>query len=93
MWADIITNPLQVRSFREFRAELMNCSVDYEDENTCVDVGNTTRVSDTNDSQTVNTEARYRLYAESTRSIIKYSMASPQEFIGGNQNPEVPGRD
>ena len=31
MWDDILTKPLQVKAFREFRAELMNFPVDYED--------------------------------------------------------------
>ena len=31
MWADINTKPRQGKGFREFRAKLMNCPVDYED--------------------------------------------------------------
>ena len=48
MWDSIFTKPLQGRSCREFREELMNLTVDYEDENPCEYVGNTTGVSVTN---------------------------------------------
>ena len=32
VWADILTKPLQGKAFREMRAVLMNCPVDYIDE-------------------------------------------------------------
>ena len=32
MWADILTKPLQGKAFREMRAVLMNCPIDYIDE-------------------------------------------------------------
>ena len=33
MWADVLTKPLQGMAFKQMRAELMNCSVEYgEDE-------------------------------------------------------------
>ena len=32
MWADVLTKPLQGRAFRLMRLKLMNCSVDYENE-------------------------------------------------------------
>ena len=32
MWADVLTKPLQGRAFRLMRSKLMNCSVDYEDQ-------------------------------------------------------------
>jgi len=32
MWADVLTKPLQGRAFRLMRSKLMNCSIDYEDE-------------------------------------------------------------
>jgi hypothetical protein len=32
MWADILTRPLQGMVFRTMRAELMNCHVNYKDE-------------------------------------------------------------
>jgi hypothetical protein len=32
MWADILTKPLQGKAFREFRAKLMNCAVNYQDD-------------------------------------------------------------
>ena len=32
MWADVLTKPLQGRAFREMRAVLMGCPVDYDDE-------------------------------------------------------------
>ncbi len=31
MWADVLTKPLQGVAFKKMRAELMNCSVDYEE--------------------------------------------------------------
>ena len=56
-------------------------------------MGNTTGMSDTTDVHTVNTYACYRSYSESNRETVKYPMDSPQDCVGGNQNPEVPGRD
>ena len=32
MWADIITKPMQEKAFREMRAKLMDCAVDYTDD-------------------------------------------------------------
>jgi hypothetical protein len=32
MWADVLTKPLQGRAFRLMRSKLMNCSLDYEDQ-------------------------------------------------------------
>ncbi len=32
MWADVITKPLQGMAFRTMRAQLMNCAINYEDE-------------------------------------------------------------
>ena len=48
MWDDIFTNIPQVRAFREFRVELMNCPVEYKEEITCKDVDNIAWVYDTN---------------------------------------------
>ena len=48
MWDYISTNPLQGRSFKEFRVELMNSPFEYEDEITHEDSGKTTRSSNTN---------------------------------------------
>ena len=32
MWADKLTKPLQGMAFKQMRAELMNCSVEYEED-------------------------------------------------------------
>ena len=32
MWADILTKPLQGKEFRKMRAQLMNCAMEYKDE-------------------------------------------------------------
>ena len=32
MWADVLTKPLQGVAFKRMQAELMNCSVDYEED-------------------------------------------------------------
>ena len=32
MWADILNKPKQGKSFREFRSELMNVPLDYDDD-------------------------------------------------------------
>ena len=32
MWADVLTKPLQGMAFRSMRAQLMNCAINYEDE-------------------------------------------------------------
>ena len=34
VWADILTKPLQFRTFTSFRVKLMNFPVDYEDKST-----------------------------------------------------------
>ena len=92
MWGNILTKPLQHRALREFKAELMNFPGDYKDKSTSEDVGDTTGVPVRNGIQTGKPNAHYRSYNESTRATIKSSMASPQEFRGGTQIPEVPGR-
>ena len=79
MWASIFTNPLQGRALREFRAELINCPVEYEDESACEYTGKTTGVSDKNCVHTGKYNTHYRPYTESTRATIKSYMASPQE--------------
>ena len=40
IWANIFTKPLQGKAFRELKAELINCPVDYEEESTHEDSGN-----------------------------------------------------
>ena len=32
MWADVLTKPLQGMAFRSMRSQLMNCAINYEDE-------------------------------------------------------------
>jgi hypothetical protein len=32
MWADVLTKPLQGMAFRTMKAQLMNCAINYEDE-------------------------------------------------------------
>ena len=32
MWADVLAKPLQGMAFKRMQAELMNCSVDYEED-------------------------------------------------------------
>ena len=32
MWADVLTKPLQGTEFRKMRAQLMNCAMEYKDE-------------------------------------------------------------
>ena len=32
MWADVLTKPLQGMAFKQMRAELMNCSVEYQED-------------------------------------------------------------
>ena len=70
----------------------MNSPIEYEYKSTCEDVVNTTGTSNRNDAHTDNNNACYRSYAEATRETIKSPMASPQDFVGGTRNPEVPGR-
>ena len=93
MWDYILTNPIQGRSFREFRAELMNLTVDYKKESSCEDVYNTKGVSDINSVKTGNCYSCYMLYTEATRATIKSSMDSPQECVEGTHSPKVPGRN
>ena len=84
--------PLQGKSIREFRAELISCPVEYKDESKCEDVGKTTRVSDKNDVQIGNTNSHYRSYSAATGSTIRTPRALLQECVAGTQNTEVPGR-
>ena len=81
MWAYILTNPLQVRAFSEFKAELMKLPVDYEDKITYKNVVNTTEVSDTNVVQIGNSNDRYRSYAKASRPTTKPSLDSTQECV------------
>jgi hypothetical protein len=37
MWADVLIKPLQGRAFKEMRARLMNCKVNYEEEQARID--------------------------------------------------------
>ncbi|EJK65996.1 hypothetical protein THAOC_13104 [Thalassiosira oceanica] len=37
MWADFFTKPLQGKRFREFRAKVMNCAIDYVETTTMDD--------------------------------------------------------
>ena len=78
MWAKILTKPLQDRSFREFRVEFINFPFDYENgDSVCEDVVNTTIISKANTcTHTGGTNTCSRSYAESTRAIIKSSVAS-----------------
>ena len=32
MWADVLTKPLQGTEFRKMKAQLMNCAMEYKDE-------------------------------------------------------------
>ena len=50
-------------------------------------MGNTKGVSETNDSQKVNPNYRYRSYDEATRATIKSSMDSQQACVGGTKIP------
>ena len=70
----------------------MNCPVDYEDKITCEDARNNAGVSNTNYVHTGRNSYHYRSNTEATRAMIKYPIASQQEFIGGVSNPGVPGR-
>ena len=94
MWANILTKPLKYKSFREFIVELINFPVDYENgKSVCEYVVNNTGFSKTNKcTHTGGTNTCSISYAESTRSIIKFPMASLQELVGWTPNPGVPGR-
>jgi hypothetical protein len=37
MWVDVLTKPLQGRAFKEMRAKLMNCKVNYKEEQARID--------------------------------------------------------
>ncbi len=44
MWADVLTKPLQGMAFRTMQAKLMNCAVDYKDEEIGSKSGSTTKL-------------------------------------------------
>ena len=92
MWDEILTKSLQGRAFMEFRADIFNSTVYYEDKGTCEDLVNATGFSNKNDINTGKSNACYSSYSEATKSTIKSIVASLQYCVGGNQNPEVPGR-
>ena len=56
-------------------------------------MGNTKGVSETNDSQKVKPNYRYRSYDEATRATIKSYINSLQECVGVTQSQEVLGRN
>jgi hypothetical protein len=47
MWADILTKPLQGLAFRTMRAELMNCLINYKDEEETEVIRSRTNTSNT----------------------------------------------
>ena len=47
MWADILTKPLQGLAFRTMRAVLMNCLINYEDEEETEVIRSRTNTSNT----------------------------------------------
>jgi hypothetical protein len=98
MWADILTKPLlQGKAFREFRAKLMNCAVNYQDNdgvNEEVDkiagvskpsayVGNRADTIRSSYSTITDPATKRR------EKRVKFSATSPQECVGGTGFPRT----
>ena len=78
--------------FWEFREELTNFPVEYEDKSTCEYVGKNNGVYDKNKLPTGQTNSLYSSYTETTRSTIKSPIDSLHKCVGGTHNPKVTGR-
>jgi hypothetical protein len=77
MWADILTKPLQGMAFRTMRAVLMNCPINYEDEEEVAVIRSRT--------DTRNTRVPPRKTAR-WKNNLKTASHPPQECVGRNMS-------
>ena len=72
MWVDILTKPLQGLAFRTVRAVLMNCSINYKDEEETKVIRSKTNTSNTPvpPKKMVNGRAISRLSSMYRRSVL-----------------------
>jgi hypothetical protein len=91
MWADILTKPLQGKAFREFWARLMNCAVNYQDDNGAheeVDkIAGVFKPSAYVRNRADTIGSSYRTVADPAtkqrEKRVKFSATSPEECVGG----------
>ncbi len=72
MWADVMTKPLQGMAFKEMRAELMNCLVNYEDPEVEMDKDRTKGPVTAPKTVTL-------------KSVVATPFKAPQECVGHNR--------
>jgi hypothetical protein len=75
MWADILTKPLQGMAFRSMRAQLMNCAINYEDEEEKIPP----RLMPVRSSKLV-----------TWKNTKHQSLQAPQECVGLNRQKHLP---
>ena len=59
MWADVLTKPLQGTEFRKMRAQLMNCAMEYIDEEESPTNKHKTLIDQTSQQDAVQTVQEY----------------------------------
>jgi hypothetical protein len=75
MWADVLTKPLQGMAFRSMRAQLMNCAINYEDEEEKA----SPRLMPVRSSKSV-----------TWKDTMHQSSQAPQECVGLNRQKHLP---
>ncbi len=75
MWADVLTKPLQGMAFRTMRAQLMNCAINYEDE------------EEKTQSKLMPVHSRRLVTWKDTKP---QSLQAPQECVGLNRQKHLP---
>ncbi len=75
MWADVLTKPLQVMAFRTMRAQLMNCAINYKDE------------EEKTQSKLMPVHSRRSVTRKDTKL---QSLQAPQECVGLNRQKHLP---
>ncbi len=75
MWADVLTKPLQGMAFRTMRAQLMNCAINYEDE------------EEKTQSKLMPVHRRRSVTWKDTKP---QSLQAPQECVGLNRQKHLP---
>jgi hypothetical protein len=79
MWADVLTKPLQGTAFKEMRAKLMNCKVNYKEKQGRIDHKQANAMRSMN-KKTV------------TGKMAKHSPTQPlQECVGGSATKKPRG--
>ena len=74
MWADVLTKPLQGTEFRKMRAQLMNCAMEYKDEEESATEKRKTLIDQTSQQDAIQTVqecvGRYPTIKLGTRKLV-----------------------